>query len=430
MGNHAQHSPHQGIEIRPITHEELAAWDRSIARGFMRPHVEPATEWRELLFEPGRMLAAFDHGSPSSDGPQCVATFRSFDTELTVPGGARLPVDAITAVTVNATHRRRGLLSGMMRHDLAAARERGAAAAILIAAEYNIYGRYGFGSAMPLAGWRIDTLRARGLRTGLPVHPGHRIDFAGLDEFRKLGPDLHERWRSVQPGAIGRPDAWWRLRSGDVQLPGFDWKEGYTAVHRTADGTVTGLISYHIDDKWDGSYPDCSLVVRDFLALDRPTANALWAFAFNVDWVRHLVAANLGPGDPLPLLLNDPRAARPHEEATDFTWLRLLDLPTAFAARRYDAPGRLTLDVTDREGFAAGRWALETAPDGTGRLTPADTPADIGLDISHLSALYLGGQSATLLADAALITEHTPGSAARLETLLRSARAPWNPDGF
>ncbi|RKE19825.1 GNAT family N-acetyltransferase [Streptomyces sp. TLI_171] len=430
MGNDAQHSPDQGIEIRPITHEELAVWDRAIARGFMRPHVGPATEWREALFEPGRMLAAFDHTDPTPDGPRCVATFRSFDTGMTVAGGARLPVDAITAVTVNSTHRRRGLLSGMMRHDLAAARERGAAAAILIAAEYNIYGRFGFGSAAPLAGWRVDVLRSRGLRADLPVHPDHRVDFVTLEEFRKLGPDLHERWRPTQPGAIGRPDAWWRLRSGEVELPGFDWKEGFTAVHRTADGTVTGLISYAVEDKWDGAYPDCPLVVRDFLALDRPTANALWKFAFSVDWVRHVVAANLGPGDPLPLLLNDPRAARPHEESADFTWLRLLDLPAAFAARRYEAPGRIVLDVTDREGWTAGRWLLETAPDGTGRITATEAPADLALDVSQLSALYLGGQCATQLADAALLTELTAGAAASATTLLRTARAPWNPDSF
>ncbi|QKW20219.1 GNAT family N-acetyltransferase [Kitasatospora sp. NA04385] len=432
MGNDARQGPHRGIEIRPITHEELADWDRAIALGFMRPHVAPATQWRELLFEPGRMLGAFDHDGPAAANgrPRCVATFRSFDTGLTVPGGALLPVDAITAVTVNATHRRRGLLSGMMRHDLTAARERGAAAAILIAAEHNIYGRFGFGSAAPLAGWRVDVLRSGGIRAGLPVHEGHRIDFATLEEFRKHGPELHERWRPTQPGAIGRPEAWWRLRVGEVDLPGFDWKQGFTAFHRTADGTLTGMLNYTVDDKWDGSYPDCPLTVRDFIALDRETANALWAFAFSVDWVRHVVAPHLGAGDVLPLLLADPRGAKPHEESSDFTWLRLLDLPAAFAARRYEAPGRLVLDVTDREGWTAGRWALETAADGTGRITPTDDPADLALDVSRLGTLYLGGGSAAALADAALLTELTPGAAVRADTLLRTARAPWNPDGF
>ncbi|WP_051653142.1 GNAT family N-acetyltransferase [Kitasatospora cheerisanensis] len=430
MGNDAQQGTDQGIEIRPIVHEELAAWDRAIARGFMRPHVAPAKEWRELLFEPGRMLAAFDRTDPTADGPRCVATFRSFDTELTVPGGAVLPVDAISAVTVNATHRRRGVLSGMMRHDLTAARERGAAAAILIAAEYNIYGRFGFGPATRSGGQRVDVLRSGGLRAGLPVHEGHRIGFATLDEVRRLGPELHERWRRTQPGAIGRPASWWQLRTGGVELPGFDWKEGFTALHRTADGTVTGLITYTVDEKFDGSYPDCPLNVRDFLALDRRTANALWAFAFSVDWVRHVVVPNLRSDEPLPLLLNEPRAARPHEDDADFLWLRLLDLPAAFAARRYTAPGRVVLDVTDREGWTSGRWALEAAADGTGRITRTEDDADLALGVAELGTLHLGAETATRLADAALVTELAPGAAARTDTLLRTARAPWNPDVF
>ncbi|MGW4383291.1 GNAT family N-acetyltransferase [Kitasatospora sp. NPDC004531] len=427
MGTSAQH---QGIEIRPITRDELAVWDRAIARGFLRPHVAEATEWREALFEPGRMQAAFDHTDPTPDGPRCVATFRSFDTELTVPGGARIAVDAVTGVTVNSTHRRRGLLSGMMRHDLNAARERGLPAAILIAAEYNIYGRFGFGPATRSTGWQVDVLRSGGLRAHLPVHRGHRIDFATLEEVRRLGPELHERWRPTQPGAIGRPTAWWQLRTGEIDLPGFEWKEGFTALHRTADGTVTGLINYTVDDKFDGAYPDCPLNVRDFLALDQESANALWAFAFSVDWVRHVTAPHLRPDDPLPLLLNDPRGARRHGDDSDFTWLRLLDLPAAFAARTCTAPGRLVLDVTDPEGWTAGRWALEAAPDGTGRLTPTRDAADLALGVDVLGTLYLGGDTAIRLADAALLTELTPGAAARADALLRPARAPWNPDSF
>ncbi|MFJ8437911.1 GNAT family N-acetyltransferase [Kitasatospora griseola] len=430
MGNDAQHRADQDIEIRPITRDELDVWDRSISRGFMRPHVAPATEWRELQFEPGRLQAAFDHRDPAPEGPRCVATFRSFDAELTVPGGARLPVDAVTGVTVNSTHTRRGLLSGMMRRDLAAARERGLPAAILIAAEYNIYGRFGFGPATRSTGWRVDVLRARGLRAGLPVHDGHRIDFVTLDEVRKLGPELYERWRSTQPGAIGRPEHWWRVRTGDLELPGFDWKEGFTALHRTADGTVTGLINYTVDEKFDGAYPDCPLNVRDFLALDQQTANALWALAFSVDWVRHVVVPSLRPDDPLPLLLNDPRGARPHEDDSDFTWLRLLDLPAAFAARRYTAPGRLVLDVTDPEGWTSGRWALETAADGTGRITPTEDAADLALGVGALGTLFQGADTATRLAAAAMLTELTPGAATRADTLLRPERTPWNPDSF
>ncbi|MEV8093657.1 GNAT family N-acetyltransferase [Kitasatospora sp. NPDC085879] len=413
-----------GIEIRAVTEDELPLWDRAVARGFLRPHLDEGTDYRRLTFEPGRFLGAFDPHDPS----RCVATFRSFDTELTMPGGALLPVDAITAVTVNSTHRRRGVLSRMMAQDLAAAKERGSAAAILIAAEHPIYGRYGFGPATRAHAWTVDLSRG-GIRPDLPASGG-RTDFVTMAEARKHGAELHERWRRTQPGAIGRSDTWWRLHHGDVTLPGYDWKEPFVALHRDAQGTVTGLIAYTVEDLWEANLPNCTLTVLDFLALDREAAVALWRLAFSVDWVRKVAIGNLGPDDLLPLLLTDPRAAVLGQDSSDFLWLRLLDVPAAFAARTYRAPGRLVLEVADPDGWAAGRWALEAAADGTGRCVPTEDDADLALDAAALASLHLGTGSAVRLAAAGLLTELTPGAADRADLVLRTAVQAWNPDLF
>ncbi|MCG6497158.1 GNAT family N-acetyltransferase [Kitasatospora sp. A2-31] len=434
MGNDANGGPRDpgsgrldegagAVEIRAIAEDEIEPWDRALALGFLRPHVESAADYRRLQWEPGRLLAAVDDG-------RFVATFRSFDVELTVPGGAVVPANAITSVTVSATHRRRGLLRRMMSADLAGARARGAAVAILIAAEYNIYGRYGFGPATRGHGWNVDLHRTRGLRAGLPTVPGGRIDFASMAEMRKLGPELHDRWRLTQPGALARDELWWKRQTGEIKVPGFDWKEPFAALHRDAAGTVTGAVVYKVDDNWDGSYPNCTLTVLDFLALDRATACALWQFVFSVDWVRKVVVENIGPDDPLPLLLEDPRAATPYVENADFTWLRVLDVEAAFDARTYGAPGRVVLEVEDREGWAAGRWALEVAPDGTGRCTRTADEADLALSASQLGALYLGGETVPRLAAAGLVTELRPGAVVAADLLLRTPLAGWNPDGF
>ncbi|WP_405012670.1 GNAT family N-acetyltransferase [Kitasatospora sp. NBC_01539] len=438
MGNDAQTGPDRpvrqqqaadgGIEIRAVTEDELPLWDRGVARGFLRPHLDEGIEFRRLQFEPGRFLGAFDPYDPT----RCVATFRSFDSELTLPGGALLPVDAITAVTVNSTHRRRGLLSRMMHRDLTAARERGTAAAVLIAAEYPIYGRFGFGPATRGRPLTVDLTRAS-LRAGLP-ESGGRIDFAGMAEVRKLGAELHERWRRTRPGALRRSPVWWKLHTGATSLPGYDWKEPFVALHRAPDGTVTGLIAYTVDDTWEGDSPNCTLTVHDFLATDGPTATALWRLAFSVDWVRTVSIGVLAADDPLPLQLTDPRAAVPGRAGGDFLWLRLLDLPAAFGARTYRTAGRLVLDVTDREGWTAGRWLLEAAADGTGRCTrlegPADGPADLALDVAALGSLHLGAESAVRLVAAGQAAEPAPGGAERADLLLRTAVEPFNPDSF
>ena len=114
---------------------------------------------------------------------------------------------------------------------------------------------------------------------------------------------------------------------------------------------------------------------------------------------------------------------------TDHLWLRVLDVVASFEGRDYVASGRLGFDVGDALGFAAGRWLLEIEPSGDVNVTrveefPDAVPA-LALDVSSLSALYLGGVTATTLADAGRVTELTPGAATAADTLLRSARAPW-----
>lgn len=137
-------------------------------------------------------------------------------------GGATVPTDAVTNVTVSPTHRRRGLLSRLMAVDLAEAKERGDVAATLIAAEYPIYGRYGFGPAAWTTRWEIDVHR-----TGLDPHrrvpaegDGGRIDLVDGAEARKLGPALHDRLRARQHGAVSRDARWWDVVTGEGSSPG------------------------------------------------------------------------------------------------------------------------------------------------------------------------------------------------------------------
>ena len=93
------------------------------------------------------MSEPFDRHYVAVDGPEFVATFGSFPTELTLPGGATVPAGAVTQVTCRATHRRQGILTGSWTATSPRSRERGEVADVLIAAEYPIYGRFGYGPA-------------------------------------------------------------------------------------------------------------------------------------------------------------------------------------------------------------------------------------------------------------------------------------------
>ncbi|MDI5963652.1 GNAT family N-acetyltransferase [Streptomyces sp. SL54] len=413
-------------EIRYITAAEAPEFVAGVNRGFLRsgPYTDEQAldAARNMLIEPERTLAAFD-------GRRIVGTFRSIPREMTVPGGATLPASGVTGVTVTATHRRRGLLTRMMDIELAAAVGRGEPVAILIAAEYRIYGRYGFGPAAGTTQWSVDIARAR---TPAPrPADGSRIDLVTPAEVRAVGPELFDRVRRATPGANARTETWWRSFTGDLPDPGGTWREPFFAVYRDASGRVDGLLTYTVDDSaWAGKMPDNTLTVDrgDFATPQAETA--LWRYALSMDWLWRLRTGLRACDDVLPLLLGDPRAATVDSQ-TDYMWLRVLDVPTTLAARTYNTTGSLVLRLRDPAGYADGTFRLDASPEPGGSTATATTEdADLAMDIAELGTLYLGDESAVRLAALGRVTELRPGAAARADLLLRTSRRPWCPDTF
>ncbi|MFE2286783.1 GNAT family N-acetyltransferase [Streptomyces sp. NPDC059443] len=413
-------------DVRTITESEISDWLGAVNSGFLRPGRPTANDVAECFSyeEPHRVLGGFD---PATG--RCVATFRSFSQELTVPGGALLPVSAVSNVTVLPTHRRQGLLTRMMGVELAAAKERGDVLAMLIAAEYPIYGRYGYGPAASVSEWEIDVPR-----TGLDAHrpaqlAGGRIDLVDVGEVREVGPALHERLRAATTGVIRRDARWWRRTTGAEEWSHSPYKEKFHAVYRTAEGEVAGLVTYSTDDNWtDAKLPLNTLQVKDFLAVTPDAERALWQFLCSIDWVLKVRTGMRAPDDLVARLLPDARAAR-LVTAADWLWVRLLDVVRALRARTYATAGILVLEVTDRAGLADGRYRLDA---GAGDCVRTDGPADLRLDVSTLGSLYLGEESAVRLAALGEITElgGSGGAVALADAVFRTPRRPWCPDIF
>ncbi|MGW1544561.1 GNAT family N-acetyltransferase [Streptomyces sp. NPDC002309] len=410
------------LPVRPITEAEFAAWQRAMSVGFLqRPTLtEEQLQARRAQFVPGRLLGAFD-------GDRCVATFRSFAQEITAVGGASVPADAVSNVTVSPTHRRRGLLSRMMSQDLKAAKERGDVVATLVAAEYPIYGRYGFGPATTAAEWTVDVPRTGLDRRWSGPQDGGRIDLVEAEEVRKLGPELHARLRRTQPGAVSRGELWWRLNTGAVRF-GSSWTEPYYAAYRSAAGEIEGLVSYESDDAWHGKQPQNTADVNWLIAVTPAAERALWHFLCSIDWVTHVKSGWRAPDDLLPMFLPDPRAARLTGQA-DWLWVRVLDVVRALEARTYEGSGALVLEVVDAGGFTGGRYRLEASEQGAS-CAPSDRSPDLTLDVADLAALWLGDESAVRLAALGRVREERAGAARSADALLRTSRRPWCPDLF
>ncbi|MFF7976542.1 GNAT family N-acetyltransferase [Streptomyces sp. NPDC007905] len=410
-------------DVRAVAEAEFEDWQRALNTGFLRePVMAPEQlEARRRQFVEGRLLGAFE-------GDRCVATFRSFAQEVTAVGGGPVRADAITNVTVSPTHRRRGLLTRMMSRDLAAAKERGDVVATLIAAEYPIYGRYGFGPATWTTEWTIDVTRAGLDPRWSGPEDGGRIDLVDAEDVRKLGPELHERVRRAQPGAVSRDELWWQVNTGLVPF-GSSWTEPYYAVHRSASGEVEGMVSYESEGTWEGKQPQHTADVNWLLAATEAAGGALWRYLCSIDWITKVRSGWRGPDDLLPFFLPNPRAARVTGHA-DWLWVRILDVVRALEARTYEGTGSLVLEVVDRDRLAGGRFRLEASPDGAS-CAPADgAGADLTLPVGELAAVWLGDQPLVRLAALGRVQEEREGAARKADALFRTSGRPWCPDIF
>lgn len=401
-------------EIRPIREDELPAYLEALTTAFQeRPNIERIAREIGALWDLDRTRAALD-------GDRICGTFRSWPTELTVPGGARLAAAAVSAVTVLPTHRRRGILRAMVGSEHGSMRERGETVALLYASEYPIYGRFGYGAACREASWTVD-VAATGFHR--PIQGTIELvspDTTSRDAIR----NVFDTWRLSQAGEIRRRDHGWDFDLGlREEFWGPGWK-GFLALHRDAAGEVDGYARYHVEEKWERRQPRNTLVVDELHALDDPARATLWRFLAEMDWVATIKASRRTPSDPLPWLLTNARAAE-LGEVGDGLWVRLFDVPQALAARSYERAGRLVLEVIDEESPGGRiRVDLDAGPDGaTCRAT--DRPADLTIHVGALGAVYLGGRR---LRDAVLpggVDEHRPGALGEADDLFRTLDEPW-----
>src|SRR5438067_511273 len=127
------------IEVRPCaSHEELRDALNAIGHYFGGENtVEDAQRFAQWI-DIDRMHAAFDDG-------RIVGGAGAFSYRVSVPGGGSVGMGGTTVVGVLPTHRRRGVLTKMMRAQLEDCRARGEQGAYLWASEGTIYGRFGFG---------------------------------------------------------------------------------------------------------------------------------------------------------------------------------------------------------------------------------------------------------------------------------------------
>jgi predicted acetyltransferase len=392
-------SQDHGLTLRAGTAGDWETISPMIGRLFHEDNEEAQRAIEASVWEPERSLLV-------EDGDELVGHAAAYSREITVPG-AIVPAAHVTLVGVAPTHRRRGILTRMMRRQLTETAEAGREPiAALWASESRIYPRYGYGmAAQRLVAEAMP--REITLTAPIPEQPTGRLRPTTPERALADLSKVYEQVRADRVGWSSRDDRWWLYVLSDPPGNRGGATELHAVVHDTGHGP-TGYALWRTRGGWDRHGPDATATVREVVATDPETYATLWRFLLGLDLVRHTETQYLAVDDPLLHLVDEPR--RLGLELRDALWIRVVDLPAALATRRYATPVDLVLDVTDAQlSGNTGRWRLTGGPDAAA-CTPTTDPADLACTILELGAAYLGGPTLAALAAAGRVRELTPGA--------------------
>jgi predicted acetyltransferase len=378
---------------------------------------DPPQDFMEELVVPWLELDRFVGARDAAAGGELVASGCILSKSMTFPGGGVQPVAGVSWVGVRPGWRRRGLLRGLMTaqlhglHDTA-----GEPIAILTASEGSLYGRFGYGQAIPRS--RFSIVHGAAFRRGVSVEPVLEIR---TEDAPAIVKPLYARVAATRTGNLARPDELWRMRFSDHQELRDGASKRRFAVH------PDGYVSYRLKGDWGDHGPDYTLLLDEICAATPSAFASLWRFLLDLDLTRK-ITYNMGwVDDPLLTLLEDPRGVV--DTVRDHVWLRLVDLDRAIGLRSYSAPASLVVDVTDTFcPWNQGRWLFDLDPAG-GTVQRTDARAQVALDIRDLGACFLGGTPLGRLVAAGVVTGD-PDALLTLGAALSTPVAPWCPEGF
>ncbi|HTJ71296.1 MAG TPA: GNAT family N-acetyltransferase [Actinospica sp.] len=380
------------------------------------PYSPELIAWQRRFLEVDRSIGIFD-------GDTQVGGASIFTMQLTVPDARLVPLAGVTWVSMLPTHRRRGGLTKMMRHQLHDLHERGAEAiAGLTASHPAIYGRFGYGR--PTQDVSLTVPRA---------HNALRLP-DGVDDvtLRLVDPksaisicqQKYAHGALLRPGMVSRPDIWFEFDAADLDQIRDD-KSKLRLVLAERDGETVGYATYRTKS---GSGSNGEVLVSYVYGDDMAAYAALWQMLLNVDLTSSTVVDGIPTDDPLFAMLESSRYAKP--ALHDGVYLRLVDVDRALSARTYAAPIDVVFEVTDAFcPWNAGRWRLVGDEKGA-TCTRTDSAADLAIDVRELASVYLGGITLRSLALANQVTELTTGAARAASRAFASDLAPWLSTGF
>ncbi len=408
--------------VRPIEADELVQFFEAMSGPFafdLPDEGDERDEWLERidgLFEPDRTRCAFDSG-------RMVGTLGAFSFDMTVPGG-RQPCAGTTMVTVQTSHRRRGLLRQMMDAHLDEAQERGDSLAALWASDSAIYRRFAFGVAA--VDTTIEFARNHVAFGRLAPEPSE-IVIISAEEAEALLPPVYDRIRHRIPGCYAMSDRWWEHR---LLRDAPERRGGATKYRYAITGTPeapTGYVQFRVKEDWGAGHAAHEVRVSQLLADDPHDWAGLWRHALDHDLAGKIVANHRPEDDPVFDFVAGPRRALRKQD--DGLWVRILDVAAALAGRTYLAGGTLVFSVHDPLHRADGTYELSVDQSGQAECSQTSRNPELEIDLEDLSSAYLGRTRISALHRAGRVSGD-PAAAGLADRMFGWDRAAWCPEVF
>jgi predicted acetyltransferase len=210
----------------------------------------------------------------------------------------------IAGVATFPEYRRRGYVSGLMRHALSAMKENGQIISFLHPFNIHFYRKYG---------WELVSDQKRVEINKIDLNMIGKMS-GSITRFNKenhhaAAEEIYERFSSRYSGMLVRDRDWW-LQSvySDYQI----------AAWHNEGGSPEGYILYKIENS--------ILDVEEFVALTFEARTGLWNFICQHDSMVDKVKILTSVHDPFPYYLKQPKQ---HMEITPYFMARIVDLPKA-----------------------------------------------------------------------------------------------------
>ena len=392
----------------------------------------PAVSTEEQLIglpEDQRFAADVDGSEPGT----YPGIYGVFPLTLAVPGpgaGVRQVACAgLSWVGVHPDHRRKGVLSAMLRHHFEQVHEEeGTHVSALHASEPAIYGRHGYG----LASLEMEVSLGRGTTLTAPG-----LDGAAAAVTTQLAtvsdPDVPKRMRECHLASaglgsvVGETGYYARVCH---QLPEhLRDKEPWRVLFARRDGVDVGFAMFRRTHKWERARPAGEMSVWALVG-DPAAQLALLRRLVDFDLIGAVKVGTVGVDDPLLLWVGGPRSTS--DVATyDSLWVRLVDLAEALQERAWSASCDVVVEVEDTAApWNDGSWRIRADEAGEATVERTTAESDVRLRVEALGGAYLGGGNLVALQRAGLVAERRRGAVAELWRAMRTEVSPTAAVGF